>query len=121
MNAVPQVVEPQNKVTFSKYSFTKRQEEVVRAITNIDGQGDNAFQPDIAKQMKPQDSLKAMEGWFHGNTGISVEFSWASGRKDGWCMVDQPNPSPEALENHRLTMEKFKTFLLSNKELSDVS
>ena len=27
---------------------------------------------------------------FHGNTGISVQLNWRSGRQDGWVMLDVP-------------------------------
>lgn len=51
------------------------------------GRGHNHFP---AGELQPDELLPASFARFHGDTGIDIQMNWASGRRDGWVMIDVP-------------------------------
>lgn len=70
--------------------FTPEYEQYVRHVTNPNGRGNAAYDPDAERAMLPQDQLASARMWHHGMTGYSAEFRWASGRQDGFVVIDRP-------------------------------
>lgn len=84
-------------IPFLKNSgFTSKYEAHIRRITNMYGQHNSAYDPELFAEMPRQDNLVKVWGWFHGNTGFSAMFRWASGRQDAYVILDNPNASDEA-------------------------
>lgn len=82
-----------NKKEFKKDGpFSDDYEKNIRTITNKNGRGNSAYDPEAERGMLPQDKLVKVSGWTHGRTGLSVEFLWASGRQDAYIETDIPNP-----------------------------
>lgn len=75
---------------FTRTRFSPEYEERVRQITNPNGRGNAAYDMDAERAMLPQDRLVSARMWFHGMTGFSAEFRWASGRQDGFVVIDRP-------------------------------
>jgi hypothetical protein len=98
---------PKGFVPFTRTEFTREYEALVRTITNPNGQHNSAYS-DKERNMLPQDTLDKAWGWFHGNTGFSCMFLWASGRQDAWLVLDTPEPSKEALEVQQNLIAQFK-------------
>lgn len=97
-------------------NFTPEYEAHIRVITNPNGRGNAAFDMDKERAMPPQDKLVRVWGWFHGNTGFSCMFRWASGRQDAYVVLDNPNPSAEALANQTAQIEAFREHIKLAKE-----
>ena len=74
----------QNKMCFEWKHFNEKFVYRIKQITNPNGQGNCAYKPDIL----PQDDLVKAYGWVHGNTGLTCQFEWQSGRKDAYCIAD---------------------------------
>ena len=89
-------------------AFTPEYEMYVRHLTNPYGQHNSAYDPEEFAKMPPQDSLTKVWGWFHGTTGFSCMFRWASGRQDAFCVLDLPNPSDEAKAKRAAEIKAFK-------------
>lgn len=100
------------KVEYTLTTFTPEYEEYVRRVTNPNGRGNAAYDMDAERRMLPQDRLVKARMWHHGMTGFSAEFLWASGRQDGFVVIDRPE-----LADDEEAVEKRKTFLegLRNK------
>lgn len=96
--------------------FTPEYEEHIRVITNPNGRRNAAYDPEKERSMPVQDKLVRVWGWFHGNTGFSAMFKWASGRQDAYVVLDNPNPAPEALENQKAQIAAFRAHINHAKE-----
>lgn len=100
---------PAGYVPFLKAdTFTAEYEAMVRVLTNPDGQHNSAYDPELFAKMPVQNQLTKMWGWFHGTTGFSVMFRWASGRQDAYVVLDNPNASDEAKEAQAKQIASFK-------------
>lgn len=101
---------PEGHIPFVQESFTPESIGVIKTLTNPNGQGNAAFENDKELKMLPQDALVRMWGWFHGKTGLSIMFKWASGRQDAFVIPDIPEAletSPE-VQAHKQRLETFK-------------
>jgi hypothetical protein len=111
-----------NYQEFVKYKFSPNYEERVRVITNPNGRGNAAYDMDAENAMPVQDKLVKVWGWFHGNTGFSAMFRWASGRQDAYVIVDNPNASEAAIAKQAELVESFRSAIeLRKKESTDVA
>jgi hypothetical protein len=73
--------------TYTRRDYTPDEEDLIRCLTNPNGRGNAAYEPD---RMPPQDRLIEAEITMGKTTGVACEFRWASGRKDVWCVIDLP-------------------------------
>ncbi len=102
---------PKNYLPFVRTAFTSDYEEFARQLTNPNGRGNSAFDMEKERAMLPQDSLVRVWGWFHGQTGFSAMFKWASGRQDAYVVVDNPNADPEVVVAQGQMIEKFRPLI----------
>lgn len=93
--------------------FTADYEEYVRRITNPNGRGNAAFDPEADRKMPPQDVLVGRRITLNGICGIAQEFLWKSGRQDVHIHLDLPKESfsPEARRKWREQMKTISTAL----------
>lgn len=93
--------------------FTADYEEYVRRITNPNGRGNAAFDPESDRKMPPQDVLIGRRITLNGICGIAQEFLWKSGRQDVHIHLDLPKESfsPEARRKWREQMKTISTAL----------
>lgn len=98
---------PENRIDFARTSFTPEKEEWARQVTNPNGRGNAAFDPELERKALPQDRLQKIFGWFHGNTGAVFQFKWASGRQDALVFADVANPTDAQREAQQKMIEKF--------------
>lgn len=93
--------------------FTADYEEYVRRITNPNGRGNAAFDPEADRKMPPQDVLIGRRITLNGICGIAQEFLWKSGRQDVHIHLDLPKESfsPEARRKWREQMKTISTAL----------
>lgn len=100
---------PEGYVPFLKTDgFTAEYTAHIRFITNPYGQGEKAYDPELWAKMPVQDELVKVWGWFHGSTGFSCMFRWASGRQDAYVILDTPNATEEAKEVQKQQIAAFK-------------
>lgn len=91
--------------------FTREYESQVRTITNMYGQHNQAYSVDEWNAMLPQDILERVWGWFHGVTGFSCMFKWASGRQDAYVVLDAAEPTSEQLYQRMIALDNYKEYL----------
>lgn len=96
--------------TFTRRDFDPGYEESVRCLTNPNGRGNAAYDPEAERAMPPQDCLLEAEITLGKTTGVAVEFRWASGRKDVWCVLDLPEEcvTPEIVCARRKYIEQLR-------------
>jgi hypothetical protein len=96
--------------TYTRSAFDCEYEEYVRNLTHPNGRGNAAYDPCAERKMLPQDRLLEAEITMGKTTGVAIEFRWASGRKDVWCVLDLPVESvgPEVIENRTRYIEQLK-------------
>lgn len=108
-------MKPQTYANFGP--FTADYQEYVRRITNPNGRGNAAFDPEEERKMPPQDELVGRRITLNGICGIAQEFLWKSGRQDVHIHLDMPKESfsPEARRKWRDQMKTIAKDLAENR------
>lgn len=96
--------------TYTRTRFDPGYEEYVRCLTNPNGRGNAAYDPEAERDALPQDRLLEAEITMGETTGIACEFRWASGRKDAWIVIDLPEEcvEPEVIARRQAYIEHLK-------------